>query len=182
MKTALFLTLSFLSIANLNAQEIYIPGKIAQGEKVTYRCKDLKKLYLEVENVNNTDTTRIIYYEDGSIVPDYESERMPAKYIHSQEDLIRVFQEALTPEEWQKIKGKSGYGLFLWLVADSSGNTKELKFVFRSDDPVLTKFTPDRLFQLEERFKEVIKLNWYKSAKRMRNVKYAQSIHHRQLD
>ena len=80
------------------------------------------------------------------------------------------------------IKGKIGYGLTIDIVADESGNTKEITFTFRNDDPVVSKFPPDRLYQLEQKFKEAIKLNWYKGAKRMRNVKYSRGIDYRELE
>ena len=181
MKTLLFLTLSFLSIANLNAQEIYIPGKIARGETAAYYCKSRGKFFIEVRNVSHVDTTNTVYYLDGTIDPQ-GGEDLSGTYGHTQEDLQNIFREALTDEEWNKIKGKIGYGLTIDIVADESGNTKEITFTFRNDDPVVSKFPPDRLYQLEQKFKEAIKLNWYKGAKRMRNVKYSRGIDYRELE
>lgn len=180
MKTLLLLMLSFLSIANLNAQEIYIPGKIVKGEKAAYYCTTWTKIHVTVRNVNNVDTIRTVYYEDGSIVPDNE-EVIPAQGI-SNKDLVQIFQEFLTAQELEMIKGKIGYGLTISIVADSSGNTQELSFTFRIDDPVFSRFSPDRLFQLEKKFKQEIKIVWNKDAKRMRNVKYTQSIDYRKLE
>ncbi len=180
MKTVLFLMLSFLSIINLNAQNIYMPGKTVQGKEVAYRCKSMTKFFIKVSNADNIDTTRITYYTDGSIVPDEEG--IDAVYGQTQTDLQRMLRESLTTDEWEMIKGKIGYGLTISIVADSSGNTQELSFTFRIDDPVFSRFSPDRLFQLEKKFKQEIKIVWNKDAKRMRNVKYTQSIDYRKLE
>ncbi len=180
MKILILFTFLYACIENLNAQEIYIPGKIVKGEKAAYYCTTWTKIHVTVRNVNNVDTTRTVYYEDGSIVPDNE-EVIPAQGI-SNKDLVQIFQEFLTAQELEMIKGKIGYGLTIDIVADESGNTKEITFTFRNDDPVVSKFPPDRLYQLEQKFKEAIKLNWYKGAKRMRNVKYSRGIDYRELE
>lgn len=169
-----------LSVINLNAQNIYMPGKTVQGKEVAYRCKSMTKFFIKVSNADNIDTTRITYYTDGSIVPDEEG--IDAVYGQTQTDLQRMLRESLTTDEWEMIKGKIGYGLTIDIVADESGNTKEITFTFRNDDPVVSKFPPDRLYQLEQKFKEAIKLNWYKGAKRMRNVKYSRGIDYRELE
>ncbi len=180
MKTLLFLTLSFLSIANLNAQEIYIPGEIARGETAAYYCKSRGKFFIEVRDVSNVDTTNTVYYLDGTIDPQ-GGEDLSGTYGHTQEDLQNIFREALTDEEWNKIKGKNGYGLTLYITADSTGNIKELSILFRKDDPTLSKFPPDRLYQLEMKFKEIIKLIYNPNAIRFRNAKFMQGISYRDL-
>lgn len=179
MKTLLF-ALFFISTVNLDAQDIYIAGKVTKGETAAYYCYKKDKFCTKIRNVNNIDTTNTEYYLDGTIVPKYD-EDLDANYGHSQEDLQRVFREVLTDEEWKKIKGKIGYTLIFSIVADSTGRTKELNFIFRTDDPVLSKFLPDRLYQLEMKFKEIIKLIYRPNAKRLRNAKYSQSISYRDL-
>lgn len=61
--------------------------------------------------MNNVDTLHISYYLDDTTIKDgYE---LSATYGHTQKDLQRVFREVLTEGEWEKIKGKNGYGLIL---------------------------------------------------------------------
>ena len=131
------------SIANINAQRIYVPGKIVKGDSVSYYCKAKGKYFVEVRNVKNIDTVSTIYYMDGTMVPESE-ENIAAMIGNSQKDLQVILREVLTDEEWEKIKGKVGFGLSLNGVAHYSCRTLELSMIFRSDGPVLSFFGPDR--------------------------------------
>ena len=66
----------------------------------------------------------------------------------------------LTQEEIDILKNKISYSLLLDIVADKQGNTLEITFSFRSNDPVMTKFDPLTAFiQLEQNLKKILKLN-----------------------
>ena len=124
------------------------------------------------------DTTTTMYYDDGTVVPfDVGSAVIETKI----EDLVRVFQEALTQKEIDILKSKISYLLMLNIVADKQGNTLEITFKFRNNDPVMTKFDPDRLYQLEQELKKILKLDPNSLDKSIKNVKYFLPISYKNL-
>ena len=124
------------------------------------------------------DTTTTMYYDDGTVVPFDEGS---AVIETKNEDLVRVFQEALTQKEIDILKSKISYLLMLNIVADKQGNTLEITFKFRNNDPVMTKFAPDRLYQLEQELKKILKLDPNSLDKSIKNVKYFLPIDYKDL-
>ena len=125
------------------------------------------------------DTTTTMYYDDGTVVPYYVG--LGGTIATETEDLVRVFQEALTQEEIDILKSKITYLLQLDIVADKQGNTLEITFRFRNNDPVMTKFDPDRLYQLEQNLKKVLKLNPSKADSSIKNMKLFLPIDYKDL-
>ena len=75
-----------------------------------------------------------------------------------------------------------GYLLIVNVVTDKQGNTLEITFKFRNNDPVMTKFDPDRLYQLEQNLKKVLKLNpAIDDSSSIRNMKYFLPISYKDL-
>ena len=178
MKTKMLIFVFLLGITDLFAQTLYVPGAIVKGKNASYYCAFENKLVVRVYNVNNVDTTTTMYYDDGTVVPfDVGSAVIETKI----EDLVRVFQEALTQEEREMLKGKIGYLLIVNVVTDKQGNTLEITFRFRNNDPVMTKFDPDRLYQLEQNLKKILKLNPSKADSSIKNMKYIQAISYKDL-
>ena len=178
MKTKMLIFVFLLGITDLFAQTLYVPGAIVKGKNTSYYCSFENKLLVKVNNINNVDTTTTMYYDDGTVVPfDVGSAVIETKI----EDLVRVFQEALTQEEMDMLKGKIGYLLIVNVVADKQGNTLEITFKFRNNDPVMTKFDPDRLYQLEQNLKKVLKLNPSKADSSIKNMKYFLPISYKDL-
>ena len=178
MKTKMLIFVFLLGITDLFAQTLYVPGAIVKGKNTSYYCSFENKLLVKVNNINNVDTTTIMYYDDGTVVPfDVGSAVIETKI----EDLVRVFQEALTQEEMDMLKGKIGYLLIVNVVADKQGNTLEITFKFRNNDPVMTKFDPDRLYQLEQELKKILKLDPNSLDKSIKNVKYFLPISYKNL-
>ena len=178
MKTKMLIFVFLLGITDLFAQTLYVPGAIVKGKNTSYYCSFENKLLVKVNNINNVDTTTTMYYDDGTVVPfDVGSAVIETKI----EDLVRVFQEALTQEEMDMLKGKIGYLLIVNVVADKQGNTLEITFKFRNNDPVMTKFDPDRLYQLEQNLKKILKLNPSKSDSSIKNMKYFLPISYKDL-
>ena len=163
MKTKMLIFVFLLGITDLFAQTLYVPGTIVKGKNASYYCSTKYEILIKVNNVNNVDTTTTMYYDDGTVVPYY------------------VFQEALTQEEIDILKNKISYGIVLYIVTDKQGNTLEITFGFRNNDPVMTKFDPDRLYQLEQNLKKVLKLNPSKADSSIRNMKYIQPIDYKDL-
>ena len=178
MKTKMLIFVFLLGITDLFAQTLYVPGAIVKGKNTSYYCSFENKLLVKVNNINNVDTTTTMYYDDGTVVPfDVGSAVIETKI----EDLVRVFQEALTQEEMDMLKGKIGYLLIVNVVADKQGNTLEITFSFRSNDPVMTKLDPDRLYQLEQNLKKILKLNPDEADSSIKNMKYIQAISYKDL-
>ena len=178
MKTKMLIFVFLLGITDLFAQTLYVPGAIVKGKNASYYCAFENKLVVRVYNVNNVDTTTTMYYDDGTVVPfDVGSAVIETKI----EDLVRVFQEALTQEEIDILKSKITCSLQLDIVTDKQGNTLEITFRFRTYDPVMTKFDPDRLYQLEQNLKKVLKLNPSKADSSIKNMKYFLPISYKDL-
>ena len=178
MKTKMLIFVFLLGITDLFAQTLYVPGAIVKGKNTSYYCSFENKLLVKVNNINNVDTTTTMYYDDGTVVPfDVGSAVIETKI----EDLVRVFQEVLTQEEIDILKNKISYSLLLDIVADKQGNTLEITFSFRSNDPVMTKFDPDRLYQLEQNLKKILKLNPDEADSSIKNMKYIQAISYKDL-
>ena len=178
MKTKMLIFVFLLGITDLFAQTLYVPGAIVKGKNTSYYCSFENKLLVKVNNINNVDTTTTMYYDDGTVVPFDEGS---AVIETKNEDLVRVFQEALTQEEMDMLKGKIGYLLIVNVVADKQGNTLEITFSFRNNDPVMTKFTPDRFYQLEQELKKILRLDPNSLDKSIKNVKYFLPISYKNL-
>ena len=178
MKTKMLIFVFLLGITDLFAQTLYVPGTIVKGKNASYYCSSENEIFIKVNNVNNVDTTTTMYYDDGTVVPfDVGSAVIATKT----EDLVRVFQEALTQEERDILKSKITCSLQLDIVTDKQGNTLEITFRFRTYDPVMTKFDPDRLYQLEQNLKKVLKLNPSKADSSIKNMKYFLPISYKDL-
>ena len=179
MKTKMLIFVFLLGITDLFAQTLYVPGTIVKGKNASYYCSSENEILIKVRNVNNVDTTTTMYYDDGTALPSYKE--LGGTITTKTEDLVRVYQEALTQEEIDILKNKISYSLLLDIVADKQGNTLEITFSFRSNDPVMTKLDPDRLYQLEQNLKKILKLNPSKADSSIRNMKYIQPIDYKDL-
>ena len=178
MKTKMLILVFLLGITDLFAQTLYVPGTIVKGKNASYYCSTKYEILIKLNNVNNVDTTTTMYYDDGTVVPFDEGS---AVIETKNEDLVRVFQEALTQKEIDILKSKISYLLMLNIVADKQGNTLEITFSFRNNDPVMTKFTPDRFYQLEQELKKILRLDPNSLDKSIKNIKYIQAISYKDL-
>ena len=176
MKTKMLILVFLLGITDLFAQTLYVPGTIVKGKNASYYCSTKYEILIKV---NNVDTTTTMYYDDGTVVPYYVG--LGGTIETKNEDLVRVFQEVLTQEEIDILKSKISYLLMLNIVADKQGNTLEITFSFRNNDPVMTKFDPDRLYQLEQNLKKILKLNPDEADSSIKNMKYIQAISYKDL-
>ena len=179
MKTKMLIFVFLLGITDLFAQTLNVPGAIVKGKNASYYCAFENKLVVRVYNVNNVDTTTTMYYDDGTVVPYYVG--LGGTIATKTEDLVRVFQEVLTQEEIDILKNKITCSLQLDIVTDKQGNTLEITFKFRNNDPVMTKFDPDRLYQLEQNLKKILKLNPSKADSSIKNMKYFLPIDYKDL-
>lgn len=178
MKAILFILINFLAFSQLSAQSLYVHGQITQGKNASYYCIQENRYRLLLINTNNKDTTYTIYYNDGSILP--ENVDVAASILTDDAELYNALRSILTDDEWTALKNFN-LGLFIRIVADNQGNTSEITFDFNPADPVMTKIEPDRLFLLEKKFKDIIKVDQTQAIKSLRNYKYTMSILYREL-
>ena len=171
MKCYLFLFLFLWNVGNLTAQELYIPGKVTKGENASYYCTSTdNKWFIEVRNVQNTDTTRIVYDKTGKLIEDGFLLVVPPSF--HQDELLAVLKEVLTKEEWEKIYENKRLVLDIYyILLDDTGKAKEITFQFRKDDPIFTRLEPDRLYVIEQRFKQILKFQLAAAQKTHKNPK-----------
>ena len=179
MKTKMLIFVFLLGITDLFAQTLYVPGTIVKGKNASYYCSTKYEILIKLNNVNNVDTTTTMYYDDGTALPSYKG--LGGTIATKNEDLVRVFQEALTQKEVDILKSKITCSLQLDIVTDKQGNAQEITFKFRNNDPVMTKFTPDRFYQLEQELKKILKLDPNSLDKSIKNVKYFLPISYKNL-
>ena len=85
------------------------------------------------------------------------------------EELERKF------EEQQKIKKKRGrFGIRV--VLDKNGNIIEIEFTFSKKNPVLSKFSADRFFEMETMFKKLLKWDIHNDEKKIVHLKFLLSF------
>lgn len=173
MKTILFILINFLASSQLTAQSRYIYGQITKGKNASYYCIKRNEYRLLIVNTNNKDTTYTIYYNDGSILP--ENADVAASNLTDDAELYNALRSILTDDEWTTLK-KMRMGLIIFIVSDNQGNTSEISFDFDPADPVMTKMDPDRLFLLEKKFKDIIKIDPDNTIRTIRNFKFTMSI------
>ena len=103
MKTKMLIFVFLLGITDLFAQTLYVPGTIVKGKNASYYCSTKYEILIKVNNVNNVDTTTTMYYDDGTALPSYKE--LGGTITTKTEDLVRVFQEALTQKEIDILEG-----------------------------------------------------------------------------
>ena len=168
-----------LGITDLLPQTLYVPGTIVKGKNASYYCSTEYEILIKVNNVNNVDTTDTMYYDDGIVVPYYVG--LGGTIATETEDAGSCISGSVDTRRNRYPKNKISYSLLLDIVADKQGNTLEITFSFRSNDPVMTKFDPDRLYQLEQNLKKILKLNPSKADSSIKNMKYIQAISYKDL-
>ncbi len=116
------------------AQTLYVPGAIVKGKNASYYCAFENKLVVRVYNVNNVDTTTTMYYDDGTVVPYYVG--LGGTIATKTEDLVRVFQEALTQEEIDILKKVKLHVHFNWILSQIN---KVIRWRSRLDYVIMTQ-------------------------------------------
>lgn len=181
MKLLLLLFLiPVLKVSDLN-QPLYscISNDTIKGKQASYCYMEDTKITTIIRNVNNVDTSKHVYFDNGEIVSWARRVARPVEF--TQKDLHSVFRKNLTTSEWNSIKGKIGFFLQIWVVADKKGNPVELEFTIRNTDPVFLKMDPDRLFQIEQELKQVLKTKIEEDEHDIKNVKHIVMFSYRDL-
>lgn len=163
---------------SLNAQMRYVPGDTVKGKNASYYCKEhLHKRSVKVRNVQNKDTLSNVYLDNGEevFINTFVSDSENA-YQHK--DIVQAFKNVLTSQELEQIKDKNS-DLSIEFTVDKSGNAQEITFLIRYSDPVLSRIDPDRLYELEIKLKQLLKLKLSPKDQKIKNLKYWLSIDYR---
>lgn len=88
---------------------------------------------------------------------------------------MEVFKDFLTPQEQDQLKTERGI-LGLLVVLDKNGNIIEIEFTFSKKNPVLSQFSADRFFELETKFKKLLKWDIDNNDKKIKHLKFLLAI------
>jgi len=176
MKKIIILSvLAFMSCQLFSqSQYKYSGGNIIVGKNVKYICKSQGHPYLvRIDNINNKDTTNSIYYNNGKKLGLYDE--VGASSTYERKDLNNVAKLIFTKSELKILKDNR-IPLLIDFTTNKKGVTIEIGFTFMKNAPVLETLNPDRFYELENKLKQVIKMNISKADQNVRNPKWMESI------
>jgi len=104
MKKIIVLSVLVLLACQLFSQSKYKAGDVVVGKNVKYICKRGIGVtpYVRIDNSNNRDTTLNRYYNDGTLVDEFEE--TAASYRFGRSDLYSVVKLIFTKEELKLLK------------------------------------------------------------------------------
>lgn len=166
MKTTLLILLSSVIVLNLNAQKIR--KDTIKGENASY-YQEIKFGGITMRNIQNKDTTYLMYYDDGTQVPEWETLESRRKF--TMEDVMKIFKDAFTSPELEQLKTTKGAFNILAAV-DKNGNISEIEFIYSMRNPVLSKISADKLFEIESKYKKLLKWNVVGDDRKIKHLKF----------
>jgi hypothetical protein len=171
MKKVVFLSLMILISVKVFSQirPMYSSGDTVVGKNVKYLCKSRVGFpnYIDIENINNKDTTLNIYYTDGTLME--EEEEILAVYNFRAVDVYSAIELVFTSSELELLRNNRVF-IAIHFTTDSEGKATEISFGFFNNAKVLSTFDPDRFYELENKLKGIIGLDIDESQK-VRNPK-----------
>ena len=165
MKTTLLILLSSVIVLNLNAQKIR--KDTIKGKNASY-YQEIRFGSIKMRNIQNKDTTYLMYYDDGSQVPEGI---LKSKPMFTMEDVMKIFKDAFTSSELEQLKTTRG-AFNIFVAVDKNGNIIEIEFIYRMRNPVLAKITADRLFEMETKYKRLLKWDVIGNDRKIKHLKY----------
>ena len=166
MKTTLFILILSAITFNLNAQKIR--KDTIRGKNASY-YQEIKFGGITMRNIQNKDTTYLMYYDDGTQVPEWETLESGRKF--TMEDVMKIFKDAFTSPELEQLKTTKGAFNILTAV-DKNGNISEIEFIYSMRNPVLSKITADKLFEMENKYKKLLKWNVIGDDRKIKHLKF----------
>lgn len=179
MKSLILLLFSILGSISVFSQINYPIIDTIKGKNASYYRIQIDEYQILARNTHNVDTSRDMVYDNGEIVPGEWD--LGGHLKCSKDDLIAAIQEVLTTEEWKSIENAGIGFLQIWIVADKAGDPLEMDFTFRNNDPVFPKIDADRLFQLEEKLRKILKFSISPQDSNIKRLKYFISLSYRYL-
>ena len=166
MKTTLLILLLSAIGLSLNAQKIR--KDTIRGKNASY-YQEIKFGGITMRNIQNKDTTYLMYYDDGTQVPADLSLESKPKF--TKEDVMKIFKDAFTSSELEQLK--STKGIFnLFVTTDKNGHTIEIEFIYPMRNPVLSKISADKLFEMESKYKKLLKWDVIGDDRKIKHLKF----------
>ncbi|AZS30537.1 hypothetical protein D8S85_13935 [Butyricimonas faecalis] len=170
MKTTL-LTL-ILTIIALSSSARSFPKDTLRGKNASYHREFILSA-IKMRNIQNKDTSSFVYFDDGKQVSEEYWPTSEPKF--NSKYPMEVFKDFLTPQEQDQLKTERGI-LGLLVVLDKNGNIIEIEFTFSKKNPVLSQFSADRFFELETKFKKLLKWDIDNNDKKIKHLKFLLAI------
>jgi len=179
MKKIIILSVLVLLACQLFSQSKYkyTVGDTIVGKNVKYICKlrgDNPSI-VKIVNINNKDTTKNVYYDNGKLLTELEIEDISGVSEFKSEDIYNVVKVLFSEEELKLLKDSRGF-IVINFVTNNIGVPNELSFVFKRNTPVLSTLSPDRFYELEMKLKQILKMKISKSSQNVRNPKWIVNI------
>lgn len=165
--------------STLVAQEPYQMQDTIKGKNASYYWIKIDQYQIIARNIHNVDTSRDMYFDNGEMVPGARD--LEGRLKFDKATLLSTAKEILTPEEWNRLENANVGYLKIWIVADKTGDPLEIDFTFRNNDPVFAIMSPERLFQLEEKLKKILKMEVAENDRNIKKLKYSVSLQYRYL-
>lgn len=176
MKSILFIFVLTLGTISANAQMRYVPGDTVKGKNASYYCENLlPNRTVKVRNVQNKDTLSTADNGEKVSTDMFTSD---SENAFNRIDIVQAFKDVLTSQELKQIKGERS-NLGIEFTVDKSGNVREITFIIRYSDPVLSRIDPDRLYKLEIKLKQLLKLKLGQKDRKINNQKFWTNIDYR---
>lgn len=172
----LFLLLVCLGYGGFAQKTQYAPGKVTKGTHVSYKAFQMENIpfMLYVTNENCRDTAVFtMYYKDGRRVG--SDEFVTASMDFAISDVRAAIHEVFSEDELRRYSA-SDPALVLSVTFDQEGCPLDIFFVFNYDTrrnryDALLSVSPDKLYELEKRLKQIIKLKKDKYLAKYKNFK-----------
>ncbi|WP_455509276.1 hypothetical protein [Butyricimonas paravirosa] len=166
MKTTLLILLLSVIVFNLNAQKIR--KDTIKGENASY-YQEIRFGSIKMRNIQNKDTLINMYYNDGKQVPGDLSLESRPKF--TMEDAMKIFKDTFTSLELDQLKTTRG-AFNIFVAVDKNGNIIEIEFTYPMKNPVLSTITADRLFEMETKYKRLLKWNVIGNDRKIKHLKF----------
>ena len=170
MKTTLLTLILTAIVLNLNARSF--PKDTLRGKNASYERVFILSA-IKMRNIQNKDTIPSMYFDDGKQVSEEYWPTSEPKF--NSKYPMEVFKDFLTPQEQDQLKTERGI-LGLLVVLDKNGNIIEIEFTFSKKNPVLSQFSADRFFELETKFKKLLKWDIDNNDKKIKHLKFLLAI------
>lgn len=157
------LLLILCNVVTAQQDRNYAPGKITKGKNASYKAFITKEVpdVLFVTNIHCQDTDVLnIYHKNGKKVEDHEMLAANGDFSHS--EIREAIHEVFTKSELQEYR-KTTPGITFMVKFDEDGKALEVYFIFdyntkKSRYDVLLNISPDKLYELEKRIRNIVKM------------------------
>lgn len=105
---------------------------------------EIDDLLMIIRNVNNRDTTRLIYYDDGLEV-DFDWE-LGCESLYTCLNVANFIKNELAEDERNVVRDSASHSMQITIVSDKAGDAIELEFLIWCTDLVFARMSPDRLY------------------------------------